>query len=74
VLLRQRERLRGLLLRHFQSPNGRVDHSVARRSKLLGCGLQEEGVVIRPAVPTDNLHFLARVVVTPTDAPRVVGE
>jgi hypothetical protein len=47
VLLRQCVRLRSLLLRHAQSPSGRVDHGVARRSKLLGCGPQEEGAIIR---------------------------
>src|SRR2546425_5155939 len=45
--LRQRVRLRGLLLRHFQSPNGHVDHCVPRASKLLGCGSQEKGSVMR---------------------------
>ena len=36
VLLRQRVRLRGLLLRHIQSPNGRVEHRVARRLRAPG--------------------------------------
>ena len=47
VLLRQRVRLGGLLLRQIESPNGRFDHCVPRRPKLLSSRSQKQGAVIR---------------------------
>src|SRR4051812_17063493 len=45
-LLRERVRLRGLLLRHIESLNGRVEHRVARRSEFLRHGTQDSGAIV----------------------------
>ena len=47
VLLRQRVRLGGLLLRQIESLHSRVEHRVPRGSELLGSGPQEQGAVVR---------------------------
>src|SRR5581483_5884672 len=46
-LLRERVCLGGLLLRHIESLNGRVEYRVARRSELLRHGTQDSGAVVR---------------------------
>ena len=47
VLLRQRVRLGGLLLRQIESLHSRVEHRVPRSSEFLGSGPQEQGAVVR---------------------------
>src|SRR5256885_13906515 len=45
-LLRERVRLGGLLLRHIESLNGRVEHRVARRSEFLRHCSQDSGPIV----------------------------
>src|SRR2546425_4400653 len=59
ILLRQAVRLRGLLLRHVESPHDRVEYRVARRTELLGGGPQEEGAIggrVRVEGGTDRMQ------------------
>src|SRR4051812_33322942 len=46
-LLRERVRLAGLLLRQIKPLNGRLDHRVARRPKLLGGCPKNLGAIVR---------------------------
>ena len=45
VLLRQRVRLRGLLLRQIESLHDRIEHRVTRRTELQGDGPQEQSAI-----------------------------
>src|SRR5262249_18921712 len=46
-LLRKRVRLGGLLLRHIESLNGRIEHRIARRPEFLRHCVQDPGAIVR---------------------------
>ena len=70
VLLRQRVRLGGLLLRQIESLHGRVEHRVARVPELLGRRTQEQGA-FGSGVGVERVADLRRVTLsTPPESTR----
>src|SRR6476469_5492944 len=59
-LLRERVRLSGLLLRQIEPLHGRLDHRVARWSKLLGHGPKNLGAIVRGICVECCAHVVER--------------